>query len=303
MLAKATRDLPDGEFLYEPKWDGFRCLVFRDGDEVELGSRNEQPLTRYFPELIDPIRESTPPAVRRRRRARGRHARRPRLRPAQPAHPSGREPGQPLAAETPGEPRGLRPPRPRRRSTSGPVLSARRDTLESAAGGVRPPLHLTPATDDPALAADWFERFEGAGFDGVMAKAIDGAYVEDKRAQLKVKHHRTADCVVAGYRHAQGRRGRLAAARPVRRGRRRRIPLDCTTSACAAPSRPAQRTNARRRARPVRGGRLRRPSVGRVGRTGRPRGRRSADAGRAEPVDRGNEPRLGARCGASSWSR
>ena len=86
-------------------------------------------------------------------------------------------------------------------------------------GDASRPIHLTPATADPALAADWFERFEGAGFDGVMAKPIAGAYVEDKRAQLKVKHQRTADCVVAGYRHHKDGGRRFAAARPVRRGR------------------------------------------------------------------------------------
>jgi ATP-dependent DNA ligase len=201
MLAKATKEIPVGDYLYEPKWDGFRCIVFRDGDEVVLGSRNEKPLTRYFPELLDPIREQLPercvvdgelvvptphgldfdvlsqrihPADSRVRM----------LADTTPAHLVVFD----LLALDDHDLRTL-------------PLRTRRETLQQLLGSARPPVHLTPATLDPALADDWFERFDGSGFDGVMAKALDGPYVSDKRVQLKVKHHRTADCVVAGYRH------------------------------------------------------------------------------------------------------
>ena len=201
MLAKATRELPLGEYLYEPKWDGFRCIVFRDGDEVELGSRNERPLTRYFPELIDPIRESLPErCVVDGELVIASHDGLDFDLLSQRIHPAESRVNM-LAETTPAslvvfdilalDDADLR---------SEP-LTTRREALESLLAATRPPIHLTPATADPQLAADWFERFEGAGFDGVMAKENAGAYLEDKRAQLKVKHHRTADCVVAGYRH------------------------------------------------------------------------------------------------------
>jgi ATP-dependent DNA ligase len=206
MLAKLSRELPvKPGLVYEPKWDGFRCIVFRDGDEVVLGSRNERPLTRYFPELLDPVREQLPercvvdgeiviPS------------------PSglqfewllQRIHPAESRVRM-LAEETPAsfvafdllalgdEDLRSRP------------FSERRAALEKALKKVRPPIHLTPATDDPELAAQWFERFEGAGLDGVIAKPSDGPYLEDKRAMLKVKHDRTADCVVGGFRwHKDG---------------------------------------------------------------------------------------------------
>jgi ATP-dependent DNA ligase len=205
MLARATKEIPEGDYLYEPKWDGFRCIVFRDGDEVVLGSRNEKPLTRYFPELLDPIRRQLPercvvdgelvvPS------------------PdgldfdvlSQRIHPADSR-VQMLAETTPAhlvvfdllalDDLDLREM----------PLRARRETLERLLEDPEPPLHLTPATTDPDRARDWFERFDGSGFDGVMAKPMDGTYVSDKRVQLKVKHHRTADCVVAGYRvHKDG---------------------------------------------------------------------------------------------------
>ncbi|HEX2575989.1 MAG TPA: ATP-dependent DNA ligase [Aquihabitans sp.] len=208
MLAKAAPELPDaaeGDYWFEPKWDGFRCLVFRDGDEVELGSRNDRPLTRYFPELLDPLRASLP----QRCVVDGEivvagpdgldfDALQQRIHPAESRV-------QLLAAETPasfvafdlvalGDEALLAVP-----------LAERRRRLEEVLGGVVPPVHLTPGTYDRALAHDWFSRFEGAGLDGVMAKAADGAYQPNKRTQLKVKHLRTADCVVAGYReHKNG---------------------------------------------------------------------------------------------------
>jgi len=205
MLAKAVRELPEGSLLFEPKWDGFRCIVFRDGDEIELGSRNERPLTRYFPEILDPLRASLPPrcvvdgeiVV-----ARGDRLDFDALQ--QRIHPAASRVNL-LAKETPAS------------FVAFDVLAVddvdltplpfrdRRATLESLASSFRPPVHLTPATTDRDLAADWFRRFEGAGLDGVMAKPLDGAYVPDKRVQFKVKHQRTADCAVAGFRwHKDG---------------------------------------------------------------------------------------------------
>jgi ATP-dependent DNA ligase len=210
MLAKATREIPEDGVLYEPKWDGFRCLVFRDGDEVVLGSRNEKPLTRYFPELVDPLRAQLPErcvldgelVV-----ATGDGLDFDLLQ--QRIHPAASRVDM-LAATTPAslvffdllalDDTDLR---------SLP-FSERRDALARVVGHVEPPLHLTPATTDIDVARDWFDRFEGSGFDGIMAKPLDGPYVEDKRVQWKVKHHRTADCVVAGYRlHKEGGVGSL----------------------------------------------------------------------------------------------
>jgi ATP-dependent DNA ligase len=211
MLAKATGELPEGEgWWFEPKWDGFRCIVFRDGDEVGLGSRNERPLTRYFPELVDPIRRSLPGrcVVDGELVVVGAHgldfdALLQRIHPAESRVRT-------LAAATPAsfvafdllalDDDDLRPS----------PYASRRAALEAALDRARPPIHLTPATTDRTLAADWFERFEGAGLDGVVAKPGDDPYVEGKRTQLKVKHQRTADVVVAGYRtHKQGGVGSL----------------------------------------------------------------------------------------------
>jgi ATP-dependent DNA ligase len=206
MLAKLARQLPPaGAVLYEPKWDGFRCIVFRDGDEVELGSRNEKPLTRYFPEVADAARANLP----------ARSVVDGEIVVAGPdgldfdallqrIHPAESRVRR-LAAETPASfvafdllgvaDRDLRPL----------PLAERRAALEAALDGVRPPVHLTPATDDRAVALDWFDRFEGAGLDGVVAKPVDLPYRENERAMVKVKHERTADCVVAGFRwHKSG---------------------------------------------------------------------------------------------------
>jgi ATP-dependent DNA ligase len=206
MLAKLSRELPVGDqFVYEPKWDGFRCIVFRDGDDVELGSRNEKPLTRYFPELVPALRANLPDrcvidgeivipgpdglqfdALLNR------------------IHPAASRINM-LAEQTPasfvafdllalGDDDLMSRP-----------FSERRARLEQALAGAAPPVHLTPATDDPDKARDWFERFEGAGLDGVVAKAVDLTYQPDKRVMLKVKHDRTADCAVAGFRwHKDG---------------------------------------------------------------------------------------------------
>jgi ATP-dependent DNA ligase len=206
MLAKLSHDLPDKHgLMFEPKWDGFRCIVFRDGDDVELGSRNERPLTRYFPEVVEAVKREMP--------ARcvvdgeiviagdgGLEFDSLQLR----LHPAASRVNK-LAAEIPAsfvafdllafDDRDLR----------AQPFRERRALLESALGGVKPPIYLTPATTDRAQGADWFDRFEGAGLDGVIVKPLDLPYMEDKRGNIKVKHERTADCVVAGFRwHKSG---------------------------------------------------------------------------------------------------
>ncbi|MDQ3352948.1 MAG: ATP-dependent DNA ligase [Actinomycetota bacterium] len=206
MLAKLVRELPQAPGMtYEPKWDGFRCIVFRDGDEVELGSRNERPLTRYFPELVEPLRAALPQrcVVDGEIVIAG---------PGgldfdgllQRIHPADSR-VRLLAEQTPASfvafdllvvgDDDLRS-RPFRE---------RRARLEEVVSRDVPAVHLTPATTDVLAAADWFSRFEGAGLDGVIAKAGDLAYVAGKRLMLKVKHERTADCVVGGFRwHKDG---------------------------------------------------------------------------------------------------
>jgi ATP-dependent DNA ligase len=206
MLAKLARSLPEAEGLvYEPKWDGFRCVVFRDGDEVELGSRNERPLTRYFPELPGPLRENLPERcvldgeiVIAGDRGLDFEALLQRIHPAASRINL-------LADQTPASfvafdllALGGDDLRPR-------PFGERRALLEESLAGARPPVHLTPATSDPGVAAEWFDRFEGAGLDGVVAKRVDLTYRENERVMLKVKHQRTADCVVAGFRwHKSG---------------------------------------------------------------------------------------------------
>jgi ATP-dependent DNA ligase len=206
MLAKAADGLPDGDgWLFEPKWDGFRALVFRDGDETYIQSRDLRPLDRYFPELAAPLRASLPErcildgeVVIARDGALDFEALLLRIHPAESRV-------RMLAEQTPAsyvawdllalEDDDLR----------GTPQGERRSRLEAALGHVSPPVHLTPATTDRALAADWFDRFEGAGLDGVVAKRLDAAYQPGKRAMIKVKHQRTADCVVAGFRwHKNG---------------------------------------------------------------------------------------------------
>ena len=206
MLSSAAEALPAGDgWLFEPKWDGFRTLVFRDGDEILLQSRDEKPLNRYFPELLAPLADAFPercvvdgeivivgvggldfealllrihPAVSRVKL---------------------------LAAQSPGSfvawdllalgDEDLREA----------PLADRRERLERVLAGVASPVHLSPATRDRALATDWFRRFEGAGLDGVMAKRLDAPYRAGERTMVKVKHTRTADCVVAGFRwHKNG---------------------------------------------------------------------------------------------------
>ncbi len=205
MLAKSVPDMPVGKFLYEPKWDGFRCIVFRDGDEVELGSRNEKPLTRYFPEVVAAVQAQLPErcvvdgefVI-----AAGKGLDFEAL--LQRIHPAASRVTM-LASTTPasfiafdllalGDDALLDRPQSERRALFEQVLSR-----------AQAPMHLTPATTDLELAREWFSLFEGAGLDGVVAKPLDQVYAPDKRVMQKIKHSRTADCVVAGYRlHKSG---------------------------------------------------------------------------------------------------
>jgi ATP-dependent DNA ligase len=206
MLAKLARELPEGgDLVYEPKWDGFRCIVFRDGDEVELGSRNERPLTRYFPELLEPLRQALPSRavvdgeiVIAGTKGLDFDALLQRIHPAASRV-------ELLSTTTPASFVAFDLLAVDDRDLRAEPFSERRALLEAVLGDAQPPVHLTPATTDPAVARDWFGRFEGAGLDGVVAKDIGLPYTEDKRLMMKVKHERTADCVVAGFRwHKSG---------------------------------------------------------------------------------------------------
>jgi ATP-dependent DNA ligase len=207
MLAKLARELPVGDdWLYEPKWDGFRCIAFRDGKDVELGSRNERPLTRYFPDLIDPIKAAFP----NRAVVDGEIV----IMTddgldfdllSQRIHPAASRVNM-LAETTPAAFVAFDLLADGARDLRGKPFATRRKRLEELLGDADPPVHLTPITDDHALAEQWFETFEGAGLDGVVAKAGSGEYKEGERGWLKVKHLRTADVVVAGFRvHKDGK--------------------------------------------------------------------------------------------------
>ena len=206
MLAKLSRELPEPDgMLYEPKWDGFRCIVFRDGDEVELGSRNEKPLTRYFPELAPALRASLPERcvvdgeiVIAGDNGLEFEALLQRIHPAASRIKM-------LAETTPASFVAFDLLAVGDDDLRARPFAERRAALETALAGAQPPVHLTPATADRAVAADWFDRFEGAGLDGVVAKPLTLPYREDERVMLKVKHARTADCVVGGFRwHKDG---------------------------------------------------------------------------------------------------
>jgi ATP-dependent DNA ligase len=200
MLAKSVPQIPSGDLSFEPKWDGFRSIIFRDGDEVEIGSRNGKPMTRYFPEVVQAVLDHLPercvvdgeivvvvgerlefevlqqrihPAVSRVRR---------------------------LAEETPARFIAFDLLALGDEDHTGRPFAERRRLLEEALAGAGAPVHLTPATTDHEIAERWFDQFEGAGLDGVVAKPLAGTYQPDKRTMFKIKHARTADCVVAGYR-------------------------------------------------------------------------------------------------------
>jgi ATP-dependent DNA ligase len=205
MLAKAVPEVPDGDFLYEPKWDGFRCIVFRDGDEVELGSRNEKPLTRYFPEVVEAVKAQLPErcvvdgeiVI-----AAGKGLDFEVL--LQRIHPAASRVAT-LAQATPASFIAFDLLALGDESLLDRPQSERRALLEQALAPSAPSVHLTPLTTDPALARDWFTLFEGAGLDGVIAKPATGVYAPDKRTMLKIKHARTADCVVGAFRwHKSG---------------------------------------------------------------------------------------------------
>jgi ATP-dependent DNA ligase len=210
MLAKLSDALPPGEgWLYEPKWDGFRALAFKSGNDVYLQSRDEKPLSRYFPELVRALQANAPDrcvldgeivlVIDGRLEFEALQLR---------LHPAASRIAL-LAERTPtafvawdllalgGEDLRRRP------------QHERRDRLVEALADAKAPLHVTPASTDRAVAADWFTRFEGAGLDGVIAKRLDAPYQSDKRAMLKIKHQRTAECVVAGFRWFKENEGRL----------------------------------------------------------------------------------------------
>ncbi|MDQ7906357.1 ATP-dependent DNA ligase [Phytohabitans sp. ZYX-F-186] len=207
MLAKAVKGLPEGAMGFEPKWDGFRSIIFRDGAEVEVGSRNEKPMTRYFPEVVEAVLANFP----------------------ERAVVDGEiiligESGDRLDFELLQQ--RIHPAASRVKLLSETVparfvafdllalgdtdwtqrpFAQRRAALEEALAPAKAPVHITPVTTDRAVAERWFHQFEGAGLDGVVAKPLDGLYEPDKRVMFKVKHERTADCVVAGYRlHKSG---------------------------------------------------------------------------------------------------
>ena len=202
MLAKPVAAIPGGDYVFEPKWDGFRSIIFRDGDEVEIGSRNERPMTRYFPEMVDAFLALLPPRCvidgeiivpDKTGTQLDFEALQQRIHPAESRV-------RMLSTQTPAHFVAFDLLALGDESLMGRPFSERRAALEELLHSVAPPVHLTPATTDHELAARWFSQFEGAGLDGLIAKTPGSAYQPDKRVMLKIKHDRTADCVVAGYR-------------------------------------------------------------------------------------------------------
>ena len=206
MLAKPVSAVPHSPgYLYEPKWDGFRCIIFRDGDEVELGSRNERPLTRYFPEIVAAVKTHLPQRcvidgeiIIAAGAGLDFEALLQRIHPARTRIDM-------LAETTPASFVAFDLLALHDESLIDRPTAERRSRLETALLTAGPPIHLTPVTEDAALAREWFTVFEGAGLDGVIAKPSDIAYTPDKRLMLKIKHDRTADCVVGAFRwHKSG---------------------------------------------------------------------------------------------------
>jgi ATP-dependent DNA ligase len=207
MLAKPVKQIPDGAMSFEPKWDGFRSIIFRDSDEVVIGSRNEKPMNRYFPELIEAVRANLPErsVIDGEVIVIGSSGDRLDFEVLQQRiHPAASR-VKLLSEQTPA------------RFVAFDLLALgdtdytqrpfaeRRAALVNALSSAAAPIHVTAATTDRTVAEQWFHQFEGAGLDGLIAKSLDGVYEPDKRTMFKVKHERTADCVVAGYRvHKSG---------------------------------------------------------------------------------------------------
>jgi ATP-dependent DNA ligase len=207
MLAKPVDGIPDGDYVFEPKWDGFRSIVFRDGDEVEIGSRNERPMTRYFPELVAAVLAELPPrcvidgeivvpdASGRRLDFEALQLR---------IHPAASRVSL-LAEQTPAHFMAFDLLALGSENYMERPFAERRALLEDVLAKAGSSIHLTLATTDRSVATGWFSQFEGAGLDGLIAKPAAGVYEPDKRVMKKIKHERTADCVVAGYRvHKSG---------------------------------------------------------------------------------------------------
>jgi ATP-dependent DNA ligase len=207
MLAKSVDGIPDGPYGFEPKWDGFRSIIFRDRGEVEIGSRNERPMTRYFPEVVEAVLANLPercvvdgeiviPD------AEGRRLDFEAL--LQRIHPAASRVDL-LAGQTPAHFVAFDLLALDDTDLTGQPFAERRAALEDALTAARSPVHLTPLTTDRDKATEWFSMFEGAGLDGLVAKPLSVTYQPDKRVMLKIKHERTADCVLAGYRvHKSG---------------------------------------------------------------------------------------------------
>ncbi len=201
MLSKRAEEIPSGDqWIFEPKWDGFRTLIFRDGDEVLIQSRDEKPLDRYFPEVVEALKSQLPSQcvldgelVIAHHGALDFDALQLRLHPAASRVKK-------LSVEIPASVVFFDVLCAGKRDLRNEPFEKRRQELESMLGSAHPPLHLTPVTRQRGVAADWFQRFEGAGLDGVMAKRADGVYESDKRVMIKIKHQRECDCVVAGFR-------------------------------------------------------------------------------------------------------
>jgi len=206
MLSKRTEEIPkEGEWIFEPKWDGFRALVFRDGDEIMIQSRDDKPLNRYFPELLEPLRAQLPErCVLDGEIVIALNGKLDFDRLQLRLHPAASR-VKLLAQQTPASIVFFDLLCEGDRDLRGEPFRNRREVLEALLASAAPPIHLTPATTESSTASDWFRRFEGAGLDGVMAKPVDGPYESDKRVMLKVKHQRDCDCVVAGFRwHKKG---------------------------------------------------------------------------------------------------
>jgi ATP-dependent DNA ligase len=201
MLAKPVADIPPGQ-VYEPKWDGFRSIVFRDGDEVEIGSRNEKPMTRYFPEVVEAVLANFPEravidgeviVADTARNTLDFEALQQRIHPAASRVKL-------LSEQTPASFVAFDLLALGDEDLTELPFHRRREMLMKALENTKPPVYVTPATEDLETARRWFAEFEGAGLDGLIAKSRDLTYQPDKRVMTKIKHKRTADCVVAGYR-------------------------------------------------------------------------------------------------------